>query len=123
MIADCEATGGEFGIVYSAGTRAGVGTGLVIDEILERTEDGRTNLIARGTRRFEIKATIPGSENEGEGKLYDRAEVTWVQDTSDDWDEAMATEAFARHPIQEQGFRPRLSTSRMRYDEESGSRP
>ena len=47
---------GEFGIVWVAddGLRA-IGCACEIADIIERTEDGRINLVARGTRPFRIE--------------------------------------------------------------------
>jgi Lon protease-like protein len=55
MIAHCLSEDSEFGIVWSAddGLRP-VGCACVIAEVLERMDDGRINLIARGTRPFEL---------------------------------------------------------------------
>jgi Lon protease-like protein len=46
---------GEFGIVWltDSGTR-GVGCACEIDQVLERMEDGRLNVLTRGTRPFRI---------------------------------------------------------------------
>jgi Lon protease-like protein len=46
---------GEFGIVWmtEAGTR-GIGCACEIDQVLERLEDGRLNVLTRGTRPFRI---------------------------------------------------------------------
>jgi Lon protease-like protein len=55
LVAHCLSEESEFGIVWSAddGLRP-VGCACEIAEILERLEDGRINLIARGTRPFEL---------------------------------------------------------------------
>jgi Lon protease-like protein len=55
MVAHCLSEESEFGIVWSAddGLRP-VGCACEIAEVLERLEDGRINLIARGTRPFEL---------------------------------------------------------------------
>jgi Lon protease-like protein len=55
MVAHCLESESEFGIVWSAddGLRP-VGCACEIAEVLERMEDGRINLIARGTRPFEL---------------------------------------------------------------------
>jgi Lon protease-like protein len=55
LVAHCLGEESEFGIVWSAddGLRP-VGCACEIAEILERLEDGRINLIARGTRPFEL---------------------------------------------------------------------
>ena len=55
MMAHCLETAGEFGIVWMSddGLRE-IGCSCVIDRVLERMEDGRVNLVARGTRPFRI---------------------------------------------------------------------
>jgi Lon protease-like protein len=63
MIAHCLEEESEFGIVWMAddGLRP-VGCACEIAEVLERMEDGRINLIARGTRPFalqERQETLP----------------------------------------------------------------
>jgi Lon protease-like protein len=56
MIAHCLEHESEFGIVWMSddGLRP-VGCACEIAEVLERMDDGRINLIARGTRPFEIQ--------------------------------------------------------------------
>jgi Lon protease-like protein len=55
MVEHCLRTGREFGIVWLSddGLRP-VGCACEISEVLERMEDGRVNLLARGTRPFRI---------------------------------------------------------------------
>jgi Lon protease-like protein len=57
MIEECLARESEFGIVWLSddGLREN-GCACEIAEVLERTEDGRINLLARGTRPFRIVA-------------------------------------------------------------------
>jgi len=57
MIGRCLDEGSEFGIVWMAedGLRP-IGCACEIAEVVERMEDGRINLIARGTRAFRIEA-------------------------------------------------------------------
>jgi Lon protease-like protein len=57
MIGHCLDEGSEFGIVWMAedGLRP-IGCACEIAEVVERMEDGRINLIARGTRAFRIDA-------------------------------------------------------------------
>jgi Lon protease-like protein len=56
MIGRCLDEGSEFGIVWMAedGLRP-IGCACEIAEVVERLEDGRINLIARGTRPFRIE--------------------------------------------------------------------
>src|SRR3954465_10841844 len=55
MIGECLERGSEFGIVWSGdeGLRP-VGCAVEIAEVLERLEDGRMNILTRGTRPFRI---------------------------------------------------------------------
>src|SRR5215207_780819 len=55
MIAECLEQGTEFGIVWAGeeGLRP-VGCAVEITEVLERMEDGRMNIVTRGTRPFRI---------------------------------------------------------------------
>ena len=55
MISECLETGSEFGIVWASddGLRP-VGCAMEIAEVLERMEDGRMNILTRGTRPFRI---------------------------------------------------------------------
>jgi Lon protease-like protein len=55
MIGECLERGSEFGIVWSAddGHRP-VGCAMEIAEVLEEMEDGRMNILTRGTRPFRI---------------------------------------------------------------------
>jgi Lon protease-like protein len=57
MIARCLEEESEFGIVWLAddGLRT-VGCACEVAEVLERMEDGRINLVARGTRPFRIES-------------------------------------------------------------------
>ncbi|MEA2177006.1 MAG: hypothetical protein QOG77_303 [Solirubrobacteraceae bacterium] len=55
MIGECLERGSEFGIVWAGddGLRP-VGCAVEIAEVLERMEDGRMNILTRGTRPFRI---------------------------------------------------------------------
>jgi Lon protease-like protein len=55
MIGECLEQGSEFGIVWAGdeGVRP-VGCAVEITEVLERMEDGRLNILTRGTRPFRI---------------------------------------------------------------------
>ena len=55
MIGECLERGAEFGIVWAGdeGVRA-VGCAMEITEVLERMDDGRMNILTRGTRPFRI---------------------------------------------------------------------
>lgn len=55
MMAHCLDSGSEFGIVWMAedGLRQ-IGCACAIERVLERLDDGRLNLLARGTRPFRV---------------------------------------------------------------------
>src|SRR5581483_5549766 len=55
MMGECLENGREFGIVWLSddGLRD-IGCSCEIDRVLERMEDGRMNLLARGTRPFRV---------------------------------------------------------------------
>jgi Lon protease-like protein len=55
MIGECLESGSEFGIVWAddEGVRP-VGCAMEITEVLERMDDGRMNILTRGTRPFRI---------------------------------------------------------------------
>jgi Lon protease-like protein len=55
LVAHCLETASDFGIVWMAddGLRE-VGCACAIEKVLERTEDGRSNIVARGERAFRI---------------------------------------------------------------------
>src|SRR3954454_16066141 len=55
MIGECLDRGSEFGIVWAADDgRRPIGCAVEIAEVLERMEDGRMNILTRGTRHFRI---------------------------------------------------------------------
>jgi Lon protease-like protein len=63
MMADCLRTDGEFGIVWLAedGLRD-VGCACRVERVLEQLDDGRMNLLARGTRPLRVvehQSTLP----------------------------------------------------------------
>jgi Lon protease-like protein len=92
MIGRCLDEGSEFGIVWMAedGLRP-VGCACEIAEVVERMEDGRINLIARGTRPFRI-------EERQEELPYPAGTVEFLDDRNEDPDAdaaAAAHEAYA----------------------------
>ena len=91
MIGRCLEEGSEFGIVWMAedGLRP-IGCACEIAEVVERMDDGRINLIARGTRPFRIEARqdeLP----------YPAGTVEFLVDRSEDLDAAAADEAHAAY--------------------------
>lgn len=74
MIDKCLDGGTEFGIVWSGdeGIRD-VGCAAEVAQLIERTEDGRMNILVKGTRRFTLDRRI-------DDLPYPAGDVTWVED-------------------------------------------
>jgi Lon protease-like protein len=91
MMARCLEEESEFGIVWIAddGLRS-VGCACEIAEVLERMEDGRLNLVARGTRPFRIEARQ-------DELAYPAGVVEFLEDLSEEPDEDLAGEAHAAY--------------------------
>jgi Lon protease-like protein len=87
MIGECLETGGEFGIVWAAdeGLRP-VGCAMEIAEVLERMEDGRLNILTRGTRPFRIV-------DERDDLPYPAGTVEFLEDKDEAADAAIAWSA------------------------------
>jgi Lon protease-like protein len=91
MMAACLNAGTEFGIVWMSddGLRE-IGCACEIERVLERMDDGRMNLLARGTRPFRVlerQAHLP----------YPAGVVTFVQDRVDELDPQLAGAARAAY--------------------------
>ncbi len=91
MMAECMDSGTEFGIVWMSddGLRE-IGCACAIERVLERMEDGRINLLARGTRPFRVlerQAHLP----------YPAGVVEFVEDQSDEPDSKLAGDARAAY--------------------------
>ena len=82
---------GEFGVVWSTetGTRA-IGCACEIEQVLERMEDGRLNVLTRGTRPFRIVAHQPDMP-------YPAATVEFLEDKAEIEDEDAADAARAAY--------------------------
>ena len=91
MVAHCLTEESEFGIVWSAddGLRP-VGCACKIAEVLERLEDGRINLIARGTRPFEL-------HDHHETLAYPAGTVEFLTDREAEPDAEAAAGAYAAY--------------------------
>jgi Lon protease-like protein len=87
MIAECLESGSEFGIVWASedGLRQ-VGCACEIAEVLERHEDGRLDILTRGTRPFRL---VEAHEN----LPYPAGTVEWLDDKPEPPDPATAEEA------------------------------
>ncbi len=91
MMSRCLTTETEFGIVWLAddGLRD-IGCAMAIEKVLEQLEDGRTNLLARGTRPFRVlerQAHLP----------YPAGVVEFVEDRGDEPDPELGTRARAAY--------------------------
>jgi Lon protease-like protein len=90
LIAEREADGAEFGIVLAEddGLRE-VGCSVVVAQVLERLEDGRSNILVEGRRRFRLLAVEEPAEPEAE---YLRGRVEWFSDDQEDVDSTLQGE-------------------------------
>lgn len=91
MMTECLDAGTEFGIVWMSddGLRD-IGCACEIERVLERMDDGRMNLLARGTRPFRVlerQAHLP----------YPAGVIEFVEDRSDDPDPQLADDARAAY--------------------------
>jgi Lon protease-like protein len=91
MIERCLEEESEFGIVWMAedGLRP-IGCACEIAEVLERLDDGRINLIARGTRPFRI-------ESRQEELPYPAGTVEFLDDKAEEPDADTAADAHAAY--------------------------
>jgi Lon protease-like protein len=87
LIGRCLEEGSEFGIVWMAddGLRP-IGCACEIAEVLERMEDGRINLIVRGTRPFRI-------ESRQDALPYPAGVVEFLEDRDEEVDPELAAAA------------------------------
>jgi Lon protease-like protein len=88
MIAECLESGSEFGIVWASddGLRP-IGCACEIAEVLERHEDGRMDILTRGTRPFRLV------EAHDDDRPYPSGTVEWLDDKREPLDEATAEAA------------------------------
>jgi Lon protease-like protein len=91
MMAECLDGDTEFGIVWmSDGGLREIGCACEIEQVLEQLDDGRLNLLARGTRPFRVierQAHLP----------YPAGVIEFVQDRVDDPDPQLAGAARAAY--------------------------
>jgi Lon protease-like protein len=91
MMSECLESGGEFGIVWlSDDGLKEIGCACAIERVLERLDDGRLNLLARGTRPFRVL--------ERQSHLaYPAGVVEFVQDGAEEPDPTLVVEARAAY--------------------------
>lgn len=83
---------GDFGVVYYQDGMSTVGCTARVGRVLKEYEDGRSELLSLGRRRFRILHQL-------QDRVYDRAEIEFVLDDKPDWDEDIATQVLSRHRI------------------------
>lgn len=92
MIGECLERETEFGIVWlSDDGLKRVGCACTVERVLERMEDGRLNIVCRGTRPFRLVERV-------EHLPYPAGTVEWLSDKDEDPDAATlekAREAYA----------------------------
>jgi Lon protease-like protein len=91
MMTECLESEGEFGIVWMGddGLRD-IGCACEIERVMERMEDGRMNLLTRGTRPFRVlerQAHLP----------YPAGVVEFISDRGEEPDPKLASEARAAY--------------------------
>src|SRR5262245_23223771 len=88
LIGECIDTGGELGMLFEDddGLRD-VGSLATVDEVVERFEDGRLNVVVAGTRPFRVVEWT-------EGRSFRTAEVETLDDAEDPPDEPQAGRAL-----------------------------
>jgi Lon protease-like protein len=91
MMSECLESGTEFGIVWlSDDGLKEIGCACAIERVLERMDDGRLNLLARGTRPFRVL--------ERQSHLaYPAGVVEFVQDGAEEPDPTLVVEARAAY--------------------------
>jgi Lon protease-like protein len=91
MMGECLDAGTEFGIVWMADDGLkDIGCACAIEQVLERMDDGRMNLLARGTRPFRVlerQAHLP----------YPAGVVEFIEDNADEPDPKLAGDARAAY--------------------------
>ena len=91
MMADCQESGSEFGIVWMADDELHeIGCAMLIEQVLEELEDGRLNILTRGTRPFRVV--------ERQGHLpYPAGIVEFVEDRDEEPDVGLTEGARAAY--------------------------
>jgi Lon protease-like protein len=80
MVADCLDRGGEFGIVWAADDELReTGCAVEVADVVERFDDGRLNIVVRGTRPFRL---LDHDDHMG----YPSGSVSWLDDEEETLD-------------------------------------
>lgn len=82
----------EFGVLLCGERDALAQTGCTVSlyKLLEQHVDGRMEILTMGKNRFRMLERIRTGS-------YDEAEVAWLEDEDQNWDDALATRAFFLH--------------------------
>ena len=87
MIGRCLEEESEFGIVWlSDDGLKSIGCACVVERVLERFEDGRLNVVCRGTRPFRLLERV-------EHLPYPAGTVEWIEDKEEEPDQATVEKA------------------------------
>lgn len=88
MVEECLATEGEFGIVFAAedAEDADLGCAVEIAEVLERMEDGRLNIVCRGTRPMRVVVRSDALE-------YPSGDIEFLGDAAEEPDGGSSADA------------------------------
>ena len=89
MVEECLEAEKEFGIVYSSGEDDEVGCAVEIADVMERMEDGRINIVCRGTRPFRV---LDWSDDFD----YPAGEIEFLADEAEEPDEPSAEDAHGQ---------------------------
>jgi Lon protease-like protein len=91
MMSECVESGTEFGIVWMSDDELKeIGCACTIERVLERLDDGRMNLLARGTRPFRVlerQAHLP----------YPAGVVEFMEDSAEEPDPKLVGDARATY--------------------------
>jgi Lon protease-like protein len=91
MIADCLEDGREFGIVWAADDGLKVnGCAMEVTEVLERHEDGRIDILTRGTRPFRVVSRQ-------DDHPYPAGRIAFLADRDEEVQQSAADEARAAY--------------------------
>ena len=91
MIGECLDQGTEFGIVWlSDDGLKNTGCACLVEEVLERKDDGRMDILCRGTRPFRVLERL-------EDRAYPAGRVAWLEDKAEQPDEQTLADARAAY--------------------------